>query len=89
MTPDVLVFLAALGCVPHAEIVIDSAAPMRAYAVDHVVTFSAPPTANMLVHELWHVCQYQQRGSSAGNDAERARREVEARRVELLYSEHD
>ena len=85
---DVLAFLAALGCHPAAPVVVRPDLPMFAYFDAGTVYVRDAGDPAVLVHELWHACQYEAHGPAA-DAAERERREREARRVELIYRERD
>lgn len=80
---EILSFLGSLMCIPHFEIVNDPALQRVAEQRGSVVrTRTNDP--GVIVHELWHVCQEQRLGV-ATTDAESARREHEARTVELMW----
>lgn len=83
----ILAFLLALGCKPVFAIEhapgLDRPGRQRGALVRVRTTDDA-----VLVHELWHVCQEQRLGLST-TGAESARREAEARRVELVWKEYN
>ena len=84
---EALAFLLALGCSPQASIVYDATLdrPSRQQGALVRVRTTDP---GVEAHELWHVCQEQARGP-AWSAEESARREVEARRVEVLWRQRD
>lgn len=84
---EALAFLLALGCSPQASIVYDATLDRPGRQQGALVRVRTAD-AGVEVHELWHVCQEQARGP-AWNAEESARREAEARRVEVLWRQRD
>jgi len=84
---EALAFLLALGCSPHASIVYDATLDRPGRQQGALVRVRTAD-AGVEVHELWHVCQEQAHGP-AWSAEESARREVEARRVEVLWRQRD
>ena len=80
---EILSFLASLMCYPSFEIVSDPGL-MRVAEQRGSVVRTRTSDPGVIVHELWHVCQEQALGVSE-TDAESARREDEARVVELIW----
>jgi len=80
---EVLAFLALFDCHPTYTLVPDPALVRVAEQRGPVVRLRSADPA-VLVHELWHVCQEQALGL-AETQEESARREAEARRVELMW----
>lgn len=80
---DVLAFLAALDCRPSAVIVQTPDLHRVAY-YEHGTVYTRSTDPAVLVHELWHDCQRQRLGD-AWDSVEQARREAEARRVEIRW----
>lgn len=85
---EALAFLAALGCVPSAQWVVDPSLPIPGMFRDGVITVRSASDQAILVHEAWHSCQWQRRGG-AGDSRTWFDREAEARRIELLYRSRD
>lgn len=89
MNPAIIPFLAALGCYPSPNtlVTVDPTAPLVGFAIDgHIIVRELDES--VMVHELWHVCQWQKAGR-AWSDKEFARREAEARRVQLLWEDKE
>jgi len=84
--PAVLAFLAMLHCVPSAQIVVASGLTIPGYYKAGVVVVRAMNDA-VLVHELYHACQERSFGI-AKSIGENAAREVEAKAVEVLWTEY-
>ncbi len=84
---DLLLFLAALGCHPQFSIAYDHTLDRPARQSGSLVRVRTSDPG-VWVHELVHVCQEQALGPSQ-TDAESARREEEARTVELLWRQRD
>ncbi len=84
---EALAFLLALGCSPQASIVYDATLDRPGRQQGALVRVRTAD-AGVEVHELWHVCQEQAHGP-AWSAEESARREVEARRVEVLWRQRD
>lgn len=80
---EVLAFLAIFDCHPVYSLVTDPSLVRVAEQRGPVVRLRTTDRA-VIVHELWHVCQEQALGL-AQTDAESARREEEARRIELMW----
>ena len=80
---EILSFLGSLMCIPHLRSsTIQRCSESQSSAAAHRRTRTDDP--GVIVHELWHVCQEQRLGV-ATTDAESARREHEARTVELMW----
>jgi hypothetical protein len=84
---EVLLFLAIFGCRPSFSITHDDTLDRPARQSGSLVRVRTTDDA-VLVHELVHVCQEQAHGPSA-TDAESARREREARAIELMWRQRD
>ena len=84
---EVLLFLAIFGCHPRFSITYDDTLDRPARQSGSLVRVRTTDDA-VLVHELVHVCQEQALGPSA-TDAESARREREARAIELMWRQRD
>ena len=84
---DVILFLAVLGCHPSFSIIHDAALDRPARQSGSLIRTRTNDPA-VLVHELVHVCQEQAHGPST-TDAESARREREARAIEIMWRNID
>jgi hypothetical protein len=84
---EILTFLAALGCTPAFELVMDPALDRPGRQVGNTVRVRTND-AGVWAHELWHVCQYQKLGE-AKTAEESAQREAEAHTVEQLWRTRD
>jgi hypothetical protein len=80
---EILSFLGSLMCAPRFEIVSDPTL-LRVAEQRGSIVRTRTDDPGVIVHELWHVCQEQRLGVAA-TDAESARREHEARTVELMW----
>jgi len=80
----VLAFLLTLNCIPTAWVLPSNAT----FFLDNVV-YVRPDMmrAGVLVHELYHSCQYNKSGGGAKDWSEWRLREAEAVRAEMLF--HD
>lgn len=83
---EVLAFLALFDCHPSFTVVHDPSLIRVAEQRGTVIRTRSNDPA-VLVHELWHVCQEQALGL-AQTDAESARREAEARKIEVIWRHH-
>ena len=84
---EVIVFLAIFGCHPSFSITYEPTLDRPARQSGSLVRVRTTDDA-VLVHELVHVYQEQALGPSA-TDAESARREREARAIELMWRQRD
>ena len=84
---EVLLFLAVFGCRPSFSIAYDPTLDRPARQSGSLVRVRTTDDA-VLVHELVHVCQEQAHGP-AWSDAESARREQDARMVEIMWRQRD
>lgn len=89
MTPEILAFLAGFYCSPEpVAIVTDPGLPRPGLFNDGTVYLHPAADDGVLVHELVHVCQWQERGNAA-TKADIANRERQARRIELAWRRRD
>ncbi len=84
---EILLFIGSIGCAPRFEVQDDPTLDRPGRQQGGIVRVrTADP--GVLVHELWHVCQEAARGVATSTD-ESARREDEARTVELMWRQRD
>lgn len=87
MNPLILTFLLQLGCVPTAEVVVDPTMKVMEFYKDGTVYLRPGVPDSVIVHGLWHDCQYQKYGGRAQTDYQWIKREAEAIRVERMWRE--
>lgn len=86
MNPAVLAFLLHFHCVPTAQVLVEPALPAKGAYSRGVVYLRPDADDGVLVHELYHDCQYQ-RGGTAADGLEWYNREREAAKVERAWRE--